>query len=155
MNESTHAVRTPDLSARPFGLTVERDFPVSAASLYESWTRRFDLWFAAPCSVLMRPEVNMPFFFETEYESKRHPHYGRFLQLVPNKLVQLTWVTGEGGTEGAETVVTVTLTPNAGHTHLRLTHAGFPNEQARNRHEHAWPTVLEQLEKRFAETRAT
>ena len=72
---------------------------------------------------------------------------GRFLQLVPDQLIQLTWVTGAGGTEGAETVVTVELLPGPGCTNLRLTHAGFATEVARDRHAHAWPSVLEHLEK--------
>lgn len=159
MDGPTSAVRVPDLSARPFDLTVERVFAVSAASLYEAWTQRFELWFAAPGSVLMRPEVNAPFFFETEFRfesdsvAQRHPHDGRFLQLVPDRLVQLTWVTGAGGTEGAETVVTVELSANAACTHLRLAHEGFATEAARNQHEHARPTVLEHLEQACTGTR--
>lgn len=149
------SVRMPDLSDRPHKLVVERVLPLPAAAIYDAWTQRFDLWFAAPGSVSMRAEVGAPFFFETEYKfeeskpAKRHPHYGRFLQLVPNKLIQLTWVTGVGGTEGAETVVTVELEANGDRTCLRLSHEGFPNEAARNGHQHAWPIVLEHLEKKL------
>jgi uncharacterized protein YndB with AHSA1/START domain len=156
MSKSTSAIRLPDLSERPLHLMLERGFPVPPSVLYEAWTQHFDLWFAAPGSVMMRAEVNTPFFFETEYKPRshgpvrRHPHYGRFLQLVPNQLVQMTWVTGNGGTEGAETVVTVELVPVGDHTSLRLTHAGFADETARNAHEHAWPMVLEHLEQQLA-----
>jgi uncharacterized protein YndB with AHSA1/START domain len=155
MNESTSAVRLPDLSDRPLHLTLERGFPLQASVLYEAWTRHLDHWFAAPGSVVMRAEVNAPFFFETEYKPKshmavrRHPHYGRFLRLVPNQLVQMTWVTGAGGTEGAETIVTIELIPYGDSTSLRLTHSGFANETARNAHEHAWPMVLEHLEQQL------
>ncbi len=160
MNDRPSVVRMPDLTRRQFSLTVEREFPASASVLFEAWTRRFDLWFAAPGSVLMRPAVNEPFFFETEYKAEsdaavqRHPHYGRFLQLTPNQLVQLTWVTGAGGTEGAETIVTVELEPRAQRTRLRLSHAGFASEAARDAHDRAWPAVLEQLEKRLAALQA-
>ena len=155
MNDRPAVLRMPDLSARQFSLTTEREFPAPASSLFEAWTRRLDLWFAAPGSVLMRPAVNEPFFFETEFKAaseavaQRHPHYGRFLQLVPERLVQLTWVTGAGGTDGAETVVTVELESHAQGTRLRLSHAGFASEAARDAHERAWPAVLEQLQKRL------
>jgi uncharacterized protein YndB with AHSA1/START domain len=136
------AVIWPDLTGRPWKLSAERMMTASPAALFQAWTERFDLWFAAPESVLMEPEVNAPFFFETAYEGKRYPHYGRFLALEEDNLVQLTWVTGPGGTKGAETVVTVRFTSGATGTHLSLMHEGFPDEESMRQHEEAWPLVL-------------
>lgn len=86
-------ISPPDLSTRPYRLSVERDMTASPATLYEAWTKRFDAWFAAPGSVLMRDEANTAFFFETHYEGERRPHYGRFLALEPDVHVEMTWVT--------------------------------------------------------------
>ena len=141
----------PDLSSRPYQLTVERTLEASPGTVYRAWTEKFEQWFAEAGTLLMKGEVDVPFFFETHFEGQRHPHYGRFLKLVPDELLQLTWVTGNPGTQGAETVLTIELSPQNGGTRVKLTHAGFSDEAIRNGHEEVWPLALENLDRRMAE----
>ncbi|HEY2668086.1 MAG TPA: SRPBCC domain-containing protein [Actinomycetota bacterium] len=132
----------PQRSSDSFALTAERAMTSSPAALFEAWTH-FEQWFAAHECILMRPEVNAPYFFEVHFEDQRHPHYGRFLRLEPARLVEMTWFTSATKNE---TVVTVELTPAGGGTLLRLTHAGFADEEARDQHQQAWPNVLAHLD---------
>jgi uncharacterized protein YndB with AHSA1/START domain len=140
----------PDLSSRPLGLKVERLIGLPIDLLFKAWTTEFDLWFASPGSFLGKAEPNTPFYFETSYQGTRHPHYGRFLSIQEGVRIDMTWVSGEDGTGGVETVLTIELTAYENGTFLSLTHAGFLNEESKNKHQQAWPMILEQLEERMS-----
>lgn len=140
----------PDLSARPHGLTVERVMRAGAPALYAAWTDTFDSWFGQPGETLMTAEVNRPFFFYNRHDWGRDAHYGRFLALEENRLVEMTWLTGGPGTGGAETVLRIELTPHKDGTHLKLTHTGFYDAAARDAHEKAWPEALDILDATLA-----
>jgi uncharacterized protein YndB with AHSA1/START domain len=119
-------------------------------AIYRAWTESFDTWFAAPGAVRMTPRVGEPYWFEVVHEGIHHPHYGRFLALEPGVLIEQTWVTGRGGTEGAETVVRVELTGAESGTRLRLTHRGFADAAARQQHADSWPAILAHLDQMLA-----
>ena len=138
---------TPDISSRPLECTIEQTVAVSPTVVYGAFTDQFDRWFAAPGTLLLKAEVNVPFFFETHMDGQRHPHYGRFLNLVPDERLELTWLTGNPGTKGAETVVTIELVPDNGGTRVTLAHAGFADEESADGHEQAWPEGLVHLDK--------
>lgn len=150
METQTQIICPPDLTSRPLGLTLDRFIALPIETIFRAWTTQFDLWLASPGSFLSRGEVNTPFYFETYHQGIRHPHYGRFLKIEAPHKVEITWITGEGGTEGAETVLTIELTAHDETTFLHLTHAGFPNEASRNKHQEAWPYILDQLENRMS-----
>ncbi|WP_353719672.1 SRPBCC domain-containing protein [Dyadobacter sp. 676] len=150
MEAQTTIICPPDLTSRPLGVTVQKVIKLLPRKLFKAWTTEMDLWLAAPGSFLGRPEPNTPFYFETMHQGMRHPHYGRFLYLEEPGRIEMTWVTGQSGTDGAETVLTVELSPHEDGTFLRLTHAEFLHEAARKSHEDAWPAILEQLEERMS-----
>lgn len=146
--QSLSTLPLPNLFSRPFSASAERHMAASPEILFKAWTEQFDRWFAVSGTVLMSPRVDVPFFFETQYEGEHQPHYGRFLKLDADRLVQLTWLNA-GGTAGAETVVSVTFEDEGAGTHLRLSHSGFPTEELAKRHVDAWPDVLEQLDRAY------
>lgn len=130
-------------------MSAERVMKAPPAALFRAWTEQLDRWFAAPGTVLMKGEVETAFYLETHHGRERHPYYGRILRLERDRLVELVWLST--GTKRAETVLTIELAPKGKGTHLRLTHAGFPDEESRNAHDEAWPHFLEQLDQRMME----
>ena len=146
-----HQIPWPDLTGRPHAHVVERDMLASATAIYRAWTVHCDRWLSLPGRALMKAEVGEPFYFETQFNGRRYPHYGRFLVLEPDRRIVMTWVTGPNGTHGVETVLSIELTATGSGTHCRLAHAGFLTESASQEHEHAWHVVLRNLDSILAD----
>ena len=130
-------------------MTCEYTINAGPDKVYNAWTERFDIWFAQKGTLSMVAEPGRPFFFYTPDDWGRHPHYGRFLKLEENKLVEMTWMTGDGtteGTQGAETVIRVELIPEGATTKIRMTHSGHASEKSRDGHAENWPLALKELD---------
>ena len=145
---STTSVQ-PDLSSRPHACTFHLELTAPPSTVFRAWTEQFDRWFAAPGTVMMTARVDVPFFFESRFAGQRHPHYGRFLRLEPDRLIEHTWLT-EAGTKGAETVVTLELSPRGDGTAVRFTHAGFVDADAARGHGEAWHEAFAELDRAVA-----
>jgi uncharacterized protein YndB with AHSA1/START domain len=69
---------------------------------------------------------------------RRYPHWsgvvdGQVLIVEPNERLSYSWnASGDEAASGLKTVVTWTLTPTKGGTHLRVEQQGFPPEDERN-----------------------
>jgi uncharacterized protein YndB with AHSA1/START domain len=135
-----------DPTSDTYEVVVVRAMDASPSDIYHAWTREFDTWFALPGALTMTPSAGEPYWFDVEFEGARHAHYGKFIGLETDRLIEMTWVTGRGGTLGAETLVTVELHPYSGATMVRLRHGGFYDVDSARQHGEAWPKVLEHLD---------
>lgn len=138
----------PDHSARPLQCTCEHTVLGKPSEVFEAWTQGLDTWFAQAGTLSLSAESGRPYFFYNRDDWGRHPHYGRFLEVIEDQLIEMTWVTGDGtaqGTEGAETILRIELTRAGESTRIRLTHSGFVSEASRAGHAENWPLALEIL----------
>jgi uncharacterized protein YndB with AHSA1/START domain len=143
------SIPRPDLSDRPLQVTCEYTVNARPEDVFAAWTTLFDIWFAQVGTLAMVPEPGMPYFFYNRDDWGRHPHYGRFLDVRKDELIEMTWMTGNGtseGTEGAETVLRIELVPKGRATEVRLTHSGFVSKQSCDGHQENWPLALKILD---------
>jgi uncharacterized protein YndB with AHSA1/START domain len=117
----------PEPAERLYTFTVERVMTAAPEAIYRAWTERFDTWFASPGAIRMRPHVGEPYWFEVLHNGDHVPHYGRFIDLEPGRLIEQTWVTGTNGTDGYDAV-------------------------AAQRHADSWLRILEHLDERLTDS---
>ncbi|BDI60792.1 hypothetical protein MACH05_13520 [Qipengyuania nanhaisediminis] len=148
-----NTIPRPDCSARPLRWEGDAIIHAPVSAVFAAWTTRLDTWFAQPGTLSFDPEPGRPFFFYNRTDWGRHPHYGRVLACEQDRMIEMTWVTGDGtdlGTCGAETIVRITLEPRGDATAIYLAHEGFVSMASRNAHGENWPIALQLLDEALA-----
>jgi uncharacterized protein YndB with AHSA1/START domain len=103
-------------------------------------------WFGSERAII-NPVVDGLFYHSVNWQGRTWAHYGRFTTLDRGKKIEHTWMSE--ATKGIETVVTLTLTPTAAGTEVKLTHTGVPDDELGRGHEAGWTGILEAVAKRI------
>ena len=132
------------ISTETRSVVIEREMPfptdkiwraLTQPHLIQEWLMKSDF----------KPVVDHRFNFNADWGSVDC----RVLEVEPNKTLAYSW-----GAYGLETVVTWTLTPTSGGTHLRMEQSGFGRDQrqAYGGARSGWPQFFEKLEQVLART---
>lgn len=141
---------TPNPGVRgPFHCEVPKLLPASPDRVYRAWTDSQEVtgWLANGGRVILQPHVDGLFFIDMVYEAHTYPHYGRYLVTEPGRRLEFTWMSQ--GTEGKESIVTITFTPHADGTMLHLKHEGLPDEKSVESHRGGWTEFVDILAARL------
>jgi uncharacterized protein YndB with AHSA1/START domain len=135
-------------------ITVSRTIPASAEKVFDVWMDPKSPggpWFGAE-RVILNPAVDGLFYLALTHEGRLWAHYGRFLQLDRPHRIEHTWMSE--ATQGAESIVTITLEPRGDQTNVTLHHAGVPDDEMGRRHQEGWSFLLSALAEALASRRS-
>jgi uncharacterized protein YndB with AHSA1/START domain len=130
-------------------ITVTRAIPAPVEKVFDVWMDPKSPggpWFGAE-RVIVNPVVDGLFYLAVKHEGRTWPHFGRFVAIDRPQRVEYTWMSE--GTQGVESVVTVTFEPREDQTEVTLRHSGVPDDETGRKHEQGWTWVLSMLAERF------
>ena len=131
-------------------VTVTRAIPAPAEDVFDVWMDPKSPggpWFGAD-RVILDPVVDGLFYLAVKHEGRTWPHYGRFVHIERPNLVEYTWMSE--GTQGVESIVSLTFEPRGAETEVTLKHSGVPDDEMGRRHQEGWAWVLSKLAERFS-----
>jgi uncharacterized protein YndB with AHSA1/START domain len=126
-------------------VTVSRTIPASPQNVFDVWMDPKSPggpWFGSD-RVILNPVVDGLFYLAMKHEGRTWPHYGRFLKIERPRVIEYTWMSE--ATQGAESIVTVTLEPRGEQTEVTLRHSGVPDDEMGRKHKDGWAWVLSAL----------
>lgn len=142
----------------PVEVVVERLIAAPPARIYKALTEASELekWFFTDART--NPKVGGDYRIRWRSDAtpeKDHDRFGKYLELIPNAKVSFEWQGENSGPCGMQgvgiTVVTITLTPVAEGTLVRLVHSGWPTteiaQKTREGHNGGWTFYLENLQR--------
>lgn len=134
-----------DKDTNSFVVTVTRFVAASPQHAYQAWLDPKlpgTPWNAASKLLL---DVKLDGLFYSRLNDT--PHYGRFTKLEKGRELQHSWVSPY--TEGHESMVTVTFTPEGKGTRMSLVHEGLPNNPKGEAHQRGWTYFLDLFPQQF------
>jgi uncharacterized protein YndB with AHSA1/START domain len=134
--------------------TVSRVVRGSAEAVFDVWLDPKSpggIWFGVE-RVIVNPVVDGLFYHVVKHEGKLWAHYGRFMTLERGKAIEHTWMSE--ATRGLESIVSITLQPEAGGTKVTLRHANLPDDEMGREHQGGWKWYLDTLAERFEKVTA-
>ena len=126
-------------------ITVARTIPAPAEKVFDLWMDPQSPggpWFGAE-RVILNSVVDGLFYYAVKHEGRIWPHYGRFLQINRPHVVKYTWMSE--ATQGAESIVSVTMESRGDQTEVTLRHSGVPDDDMGRRHKEGWTWFLNAL----------
>jgi len=143
-----------DLRPTPATILVEADFPHAPALVWRALTEGplMARWMMPPQG--FAPVVGQAFTFQTKPAGLWDGTIRcRVLEVRPGERLSYSWDGGDDGNQGygslLSTSVTMTLTPTATGTRLRVEHAGFDlprNEVAHTNMGNGWRSLMSRLD---------
>ena len=131
-------------------LTLAQSFKAPPSRVFQAWIDPTLLarWFCVEGGALLHAETT-PVVGGAYRIRLRTPDgeeaevSGVYQEVVPDQRLVFSWAWA--GTPDRVSRVTVVLTPEGAGTHLTLTHEGFFDEAARDRHQHGWSILVPRI----------
>jgi uncharacterized protein YndB with AHSA1/START domain len=138
-------------------LSLERSFDAPREAVFAAWTdpevlRRW--WAAGPDWDTPEAEVDLRIgggyrlAMRDPGSGDVHVVVGEYTEVVPPERLAYTWTWEHDSPGSAGSIVTVLFRDDGDRTTVLLTHTGFTEAAAVDRHEHGWGAVLDSLERR-------
>lgn len=135
-------------------LTVSRTIPAPAEKVFDMWMNPKGPggpWYGVE-RLIFNPTVDGLFYSLVKHQGSEHPHYGRFLRIERPYRIEHTWMSK--GTQGEESVVSITLDPRGDDTEFTLRHSGLPDNELGRKHKDGWSWILDMLAQGLAARRS-
>ena len=146
------AAAAKNLAERP-SLTLTRRLRARPEKVYAAWTQAAQLaqWFGPPnmrpASVAAELDVRVGGRFRLSFVRDDGEYFeagGIYREVVLNEKLVFTWAWHS--TPERDSLVTITLKPDAAGTLMVFHHAQFADEAARDNHQRGWTSFLDKLD---------
>lgn len=139
----------PAVATKPI-LTIKRRFKAPPAKVYAAWSdpEKMKNWMGpgdvqkvvAECDLRVGGRYHIKMIMTDD----EHDVSGVYREIVPNEKLVFTWAWKS--TPERESLVTVTFKDDNGGTVMTLLHEQFFDEDARDRHNAGWTSIMDRLE---------